>query len=127
MSLTTDLLDHLMTYPAVSGYYATVGGIRDDLDAFTSASKWLSVRGAGGGSVDPAFGEPLFQVMIGGKQTHTFELEDAARGLIDFVNTNPQVGDILHIVVQSDVTGPLLLSDDRLYYMIMIRITQNRG
>lgn len=127
MSLTTDLIDHLKTYSGVSGYYDVIGGIRDDLPSFKDADKFLSVRGAGGGSVDPAFGEPLFQVMIGGKQTHTFELEDSARGIIDFVNTNPQIGDILHIVVQSDVTGPLLLSDDRLYYMITIRITQNRG
>lgn len=127
MSLTTDLLDHLTTYSGVSGYYATVGGIRDDLTDFANASKWLSVRRNGGGGIDPLYSNATYQVMIGGKQSNTFEFENASDGIIDFMNTNYEIGTIRNIVVQSQPVGPILLSDDRVYFLIAIQILQNRG
>lgn len=127
MTISSDLMDHILSSGLFSGYQPMIGGLRDDIAAFKNAEKFVTIRRSGGAQGDPIYGEPIYQVMIGAKQKHVAEIEAKADAFIDFVNTNYQVGVIRNIVVQSEPAGPIFLSDDRSYFLITLALNISRG
>jgi hypothetical protein len=69
----------------------------------------------------------LIRLWIGGTRSGQKNRYDTAQSVIDYMNADPQSGSLFHILVQSDVRGPFSLENDRSYFEIAVRLSQDRG
>lgn len=103
-------------------------GINDEDDAFRQADKWTAFKREGGGQVTKEFGTPNIRLWLGGENSNKKALYDTAQLLVDYINqTNNKQGSIFHVVIQSDVIGPLSLSAGRVYFELNLQVFQNRS
>lgn len=126
MTISADLISHIITSNLFDDYYPVLDGIRDDIQDFRKAKKFLTVRRAGGGKIDPVYGEPIYQVMVGGSQQHRAEFEQRIDDLVDWLNSRYTSGAIANIFVSTNMVGPIQLSENRVYFMIVLQLSVGR-
>ena len=127
MSLLEDLKTIVDASGLFTGFEHSYFGLNDESSSFLNADNWTAFKVDGGGSIDPAFGQPMVRLWAGGKRGSQLSRYNKLNAFINFVNDNTQSGDIFHILVQSDIKGPFARSGDRSLFEIHLRLSQNRG
>lgn len=128
MSLLTDLKALIYASGIFDSYDAhSYFGINDESTTFLNATNWTAFKVDGGGKIDPLYGVPNIRLWIGGKNSNKSGRYSDMNSIVEYLLKNYQNGEIIGVVVQSDVNGPYALEGDRSYFEIHLRLTQKRG